>query len=315
MKKKEVIVYANYIPKVGGIETITYNLVKLLSKRGFDVTLVYSNLETDKSLVKFLDYVDIIKAENYIIKGDICIICSNYKLPQNIRAKKYIQWVHSDYEKYPQMELANTDIKELKYVAVSKHCADVFEKLYNIKPTVIHNFPDYEYGAESVNLVLCTVTRLSGEKGRERMLWLCKKLKELNIKFLWLIVGNNSVSEAENELWKNTFKDFEEVSFLGYKENPSIYMSCADYTVLLSDFEGCPLALLESMSINKPVITTSWGGADEIVQQGINGYILPLDIEKTDDKLIKKFVLNKPVDFNMNFDPTKQKWVDLINKF
>ena len=314
MKKKEVIVYASYIPKVGGIETITYNLVKLLSKRGFNVTLVYKELETDKCLVKFLDCADVIKAEDYIITGDICIICSNYKLPQNIHAKKYIQWIHSDYEKYPQEDgLANAD-KDIEYVAVSKHCAKVFEKLYKIKPTVIHNFPDYEFGAESVDLVLCTVTRFSKEKGRERMLWLCKKLRELNIKFLWLIVGNNSVWANEDKLWRDTFKDFEEVSFLGYKENPSIYMRCADYTVLLSDFEGSPLALLESLSLNTPVITTGWDGADEIVKQGVNGYILPLEIEKTEDKLIKKIIQNRPNDFKMDFEPTKQKWVDLINK-
>lgn len=318
MKKKEVIVYASYIPKVGGIETITYNLIKLLSTRGFDVTLVYSELETDKSLVKFLDYADVVKAEDYIITGDICIICSNYKLPQNIHAKKYIQWIHSDYNRYSQEDgLANAD-KKIEYVAVSKHCAKVFEKLYNIKPAVIHNFPDEDvfrrFTCEPPRVVFCTVTRLSREKGRLRMLWLCKKLRELNIKFLWLVVGDNSVSAKEDKLWRDTFKDYEEVSFVGYKNDPSIYMKCADYTVLLSDFEGCPLALLECLSFEKPVITTNWGGADEIVKEGTNGYILPLDIERTDDKLIKKIVQNRPHDFEIDFEPTKQKWVDLLNK-
>lgn len=310
MKRKQVIVYAKYIPKVGGIETITYNLVKLLSEH-YDVTLAYDSLETHESLLKFTDYADIVRIDNYILDGDICIICSNYKVPQNIKAKKYIQWIHSDYENYKQDELANAD-KKIKYVAVSQHCADVFEKLYKIKPAVIHNFPDEDF-AESVNLVLCTVTRLSREKGRERMLWLCKKLREMDIKFLWLVVGDNSVSAKEDKLWRDTFIDFDEVSFVGYKHNPSVYMKCADYTVLLSDFEGCPLALLESKSVNTPVITTSWSGADEIVTQGKDGYILPLDIEKTDDKLIKDFVQNVPRNFFYNENFPKQKWIDLIN--
>lgn len=309
--RKQIIVYAKYIPKVGGIETITYNLVKLLSK-DCDVTLAYDDLETPDSLLKFIDYADVIKLDNYILNGDICIICSNYKLPQNIKAKKYIQWIHSDYEKYKQDELANAD-KKIKYVAVSQHCADVFEKLYKIKPVVIHNFPDDDK-EESIDIRLCTVTRLSGEKGRKRMLWLCKKLRDLDINFIWTIVGDNSASAKEEKLWRETFKDFEEVSFIGYKVNPYFYMEDADYTVLLSDFEGCPLVLLESLKHSIPVITTSWGGADEIVKQGITGYILPLDIEKTDDELIKEIVVNKPYNFFYYGDLSKQEWIDLINK-
>lgn len=310
MKRKQIIVYAKYIPKVGGIETITYNLVKLLSK-DYDVTLAYDDLETPDCLLKFIDYADVIKLDNYILNGDICIICSNYKVPQNIKAKKYIQWIHSDYEKYQQDELANAD-KKVKYVAVSQHCADVFEKIYKIKPVVIPNFPDIN--EVYPDLKLCTVTRLSGEKGRKRMLWLCKKLREMDINFLWTIVGDNSVCAKEEKLWKDTFKDFEEVSFVGYKNKPYIYMEDADYTVLLSDFEGSPLVLLESLKQLIPVITTSWGGADEIVQQGVNGYILPLEIEKTDDELINKIIHNIPEDFKPDFKSIKKKWKDLIYK-
>lgn len=311
---KKIIVYAKYIPKVGGIETITFNLCKLLSQNGFDTTLVYDSVETSESLFKFAPYVDVIKLQDDNIVGDICILTSNHKKPKSIIAKRFIQWIHSDYREY-NITLANKD-DDIEYVAVSKHCSGVAKELFGIDATPILNFPDTDFGAEDKQpLKLVSVTRLSPEKGLSRMLWFANKLKELCIPFMWIVCGDNSHSKAEEDKWHNAFKDIQEVSFVGYKRDPSVFMKWADYTVLLSDFEGCPLTLLESIKVGTPVITTSWGGSDEFIRDGKAGYIVPLDIQTLTDSKIKQIAENIPVltAKDRNFSAEENKWIKLLS--
>ena len=48
-----------------------------------------------------------------------------------------------------------------------------------------------------------------------------------------------------------------------------------DLTILPSKREGFPLAILEYMAMGKPVIATKVGGVPEIIEHGVNGYLIP----------------------------------------
>lgn len=65
--------------------------------------------------------------------------------------------------------------------------------------------------------------------------------------------------------------------------------------VLTSDFEGLPNALIEAMACGLPCISTdcSPGGARELIQDGVNGLIVPCgDAEAIAEKII--YLLNNP---------------------
>jgi len=57
------------------------------------------------------------------------------------------------------------------------------------------------------------------------------------------------------------------------------------YFVMCSDYEGLSNALLEAMVSGMICITTAWSGADEIIRDGENGYMVPVG---NDDALAKK---------------------------
>ena len=100
------------------------------------------------------------------------------------------------------------------------------------------------------------------------MLIFADMLRKANIKFELMIFTNNP-QECE----------YEEIHF--YKQRFDIwdYLADADYTVLLSDSEGCPYTIQESLLYNVPCIVTDVGGCTELIKDGINGYVVPLNMQ------------------------------------
>lgn len=65
------------------------------------------------------------------------------------------------------------------------------------------------------------------------------------------------------------------VVFAGYQADVAAHLSRADVFVLASREEGMPNALLEAMSARLPCLVTDVGGAAEVIQDGVEGYLVP----------------------------------------
>jgi glycosyltransferase involved in cell wall biosynthesis len=53
------------------------------------------------------------------------------------------------------------------------------------------------------------------------------------------------------------------------------YLRASDLFVLNSDYEGLPHVVLEAYAAGVPVVATSVGGTDEVVENGENGFVVP----------------------------------------
>ena len=142
------------------------------------------------------------------------------------------------------------------------------------------------------------------KNGYERMLKLAQELKKANIKFRWTIFTDL------NLYGKKPF-DLEEVIYMKPSHDFMDYITEADYGVQLSDTEGYSYFINECLQYGTPVITTNFPSVYESVEDGVNGYILDMDLKNLD---IDKIVNNIPKDFTYKEKCTEKDWIKLLNK-
>ena len=74
---------------------------------------------------------------------------------------------------------------------------------------------------------------------------------------------------------------------MGEVQNPMPYVELCDIGCLISNWEGFGNALVEYMLKKKPVIGTAVGGIKDIIDDGVNGFLVP----RNDSELLAKKIL------------------------
>lgn len=65
--------------------------------------------------------------------------------------------------------------------------------------------------------------------------------------------------------------------WVGVQKQVIPYLSIMDIYMSSSEYEGLPIAMLEAMSCEVPVVATRAGGIGEVIQDGIQGYLTEID--------------------------------------
>jgi glycosyltransferase involved in cell wall biosynthesis len=65
------------------------------------------------------------------------------------------------------------------------------------------------------------------------------------------------------------------VQFLGQRRDVEQILSQSQVSVLVSNWEGFPLSILEAMRAGLPVVASGVGGVAEAIEDGKTGYVVP----------------------------------------
>jgi glycosyltransferase involved in cell wall biosynthesis len=68
----------------------------------------------------------------------------------------------------------------------------------------------------------------------------------------------------------------ESIIFFGSVKNPQSHISLFDIGVITSESEGLSNSIIEYMAAGIPVVATKTGGNPEIINDGLNGYLVPV---------------------------------------
>lgn len=166
-------------------------------------------------------------------------------------------------------------------VFVSKNIQEVAGGGYpETKQLVIYNGiePEKEMPSETPDMAagffnIGIVGRVCEVKGHIYLLEAMKMLAHLKDIRLY-IFGEGPMEAAcrglcdENGIGQNVF-------FMGFKENIRDYMSSLDLLVMPSLHEGLPYTLLEAMLLQVPVIASAVGGLREVIEDNVDGLLVP----------------------------------------
>ena len=227
---------------------------------------------------------------------------------------KKISWVHNITEEYSGIDkkgikyrLAELVYKEVdkKYintfsrfdtvVFVSEHAKDALEKklLKTINSMVIYNYVNVplisELAEEAVadysfnKFTFCYVGRLSAEKGVMEIVEAFCRLVQNGCDANLIVLGEGYQLEELKRLAVEK-KCQSNICFLGTKENPYPYIKKSDVILCASYKESFGLVVLESIILNKWIISTKCGGPEELIEDGVNGYLVG-DYQKLYEKM------------------------------
>jgi len=113
----------------------------------------------------------------------------------------------------------------------------------------------------------------------------CRALSEN--KFMKLtFVGDGPLRKCVQSRAEELGIDKAQAEFVGVSSRVNEFLSKADIFVLCSTFEGLPLSILEAYAAGLPVIATNVGGVPDILTDGENGFLVPLNDEAALEKAI-----------------------------
>lgn len=227
----------------------------------------------------------------------ISFLTPHFVALNNVRAKKKIGWIHTDYTRILiDVEAELKMWERLDCIAsisdeVGNRFCEVFPSL-RPKLVQIENILNADFirrRAEEHTVSLCddpstvcllTIGRFSPPKKMEEIPVICRKIIEKGLSIKWYIIGYGS--EKIERIVRDNAKNEgvgDEVVILGKQDNPYPYINACDIYVQPSRYEGKSITVREAQILCKPVIVTNYPTAGSQIQTGVDGLIVSMDVD------------------------------------
>lgn len=303
----EDIDYVNLLPEEKRIGAIMLNPETLIKEKRFDDIVFRSFFCIKKKLKGEEVCIDkLLEKEAIKYTGYDTVIAFqeglSTKFAQYISAKRKIAWVHNNLErissadKFDQLEVVYGRFD--KIIGVSNAVINSFKNQYpqyRHKYQMIYNTIDvnaiYNKAYDTIDdipqnngIVFVSVGRFAEQKKFDRIPEIARKLKDDGHKFLWIVIGGGQLFDKVQKKCIDECVD-DCVYLMGTKRNPYPYINAAGFMVLTSLYEAHPMVAIEGLILHKPVITTNYPSAHEVVTDGYDGLICENSAEAIYKKL------------------------------
>ena len=255
-------------------------------------------------------------------------------------SKNCYLWVHNDYMSFYKNDknLYKAFFEKLKIrkyreiIFVSEHDKNIFINEFpklKEKALFCNNLIEYnkilnlsnekitDFEKDNITTFINLGRHEENQKKLSRIIRASKMLNNEGYKFRVVFIGEG----PDSIKYKEQAKDIKNIIFLGPKKNPYPYLKQCDCLLMSSDYEGYPVVYLESMILEKPIITTDVSDSKKDIE-GIYGIITNKSTKGIYDAM-KQFLENGfktekfcPSEFNKNiiekinklFEERKSPW-------
>ena len=314
-------------------------LGRLLAKMTVDRDPVPQGMDDDRIFTRVADFVErFLPKIQPNVEYDLAIsfLTPHHYVSSKVRAKKKMGWIHTDYSTVFVDSKRELPVwGKLDYIASISE--EVGEKFVGVFPTLKNKLVGIENilcadfirkRAEEASVFLCsdasaicllTVGRFSPQKKMEEIPAICRGIVDTGIDVRWFIIGYGS-ADIERTVRENIKKERveENVIILGKKDNPYPYIKACDIYVQPSRYEGKSITVREAQILYKPVIVTDYPTASSQIQDGVDGVIVPMEIEACVKSMVD-FIRNKEkqkiiIDYLSSHDYGNQSEIEKIYK-
>jgi len=344
MRKEEMMKVVFYISSLsrGGAERVVTTLARQM-KNQFDVTVItdtvsgneYDAVDFERINMGYVVYPDIlrrvvhkvfylIRLKRKIKKINPDVVIS-FSIDSALRMKKamgktsikQILSVRSnpsvDYKCKEEIEKVVVQIKDFDgFVFQTEQQRDFFGKEIAEKSVIILNPMAEEFLNEIASgekrREVATFGRLTKSKDHVTLLHAYDLAAEKLPDYIFSIYGEGELRE-EMEKIHRTLTYSERIVLQGECSNVKERMRQTEVFVLSSANEGLPNALMEAMAMSLPVISTACpcGGPETVIEQGINGLLVPVGDKKAIADAIVDLCTNREKARKLGEEATKLK--------
>lgn len=131
-----------------------------------------------------------------------------------------------------------------------------------------------ELGIEAAAPVVGTVSNFRKEKALEDMVRAAAVVRRTVPDVRFVLVGAGP-TESRVRALASQLGLRDTVIFAGYRPDAPRVVTSFDVFTMSSIHEGLSIALVEALALGKPAVVTDAGGLSEVVEDGVQGYVVP----------------------------------------
>jgi glycosyltransferase involved in cell wall biosynthesis len=151
-----------------------------------------------------------------------------------------------------------------------------------------------EYKINSSNFVFLFIGRLVKDKGINELVTAFERLQKEIQNISLLLLGD--FEENLNPLLPSTIKSIEinnDIILVGFMNDVRPFFAIADVLTFPSYREGFPNVVLQAGAMQVPSIVSNINGCNEIIEDGVNGRIIPVKNDVALYNAMKEMIFNK----------------------
>jgi len=226
-------------------------------------------------------------------------------------------------------KIAINTLKDIdKIVLLSEFSKKMFLNIYpyfESKVEVVANGINYIESSEKdlkvdSKFIFTSVGTVGFRKGHDVIIDAVSLIeKDLRDLFTINIIGDGDILDALKR--KCIDRDITNIIFFGNRKDVKNFLSESDCFLLASRDEGLPIAIIEAMAMNLPIIGTEVGGVPDLVKNNHNGFLIKpnnkFELKEAIEKMLKmsrveveEFGKNSYLSYNSDY-----KVDNMINKY